>query len=81
MAFGLPVITRPVGGLKDFFENDKMGYMIENLDPKEYAAQIEQLIKDVYKANEISDYNKQYAKKHFMASKIAPLIERKLKEL
>ena len=37
MAFGLPVITRPVGGLVDFFEDDKMGYMIESFDPKAYA--------------------------------------------
>ena len=26
--------TRPVGGLVDFFENGKMGYMIESLEPK-----------------------------------------------
>lgn len=30
MAFGLPVITRPVGGLKDFFENVKMGFITES---------------------------------------------------
>ncbi len=45
MAFGLPVITSPVGGLVDFFENGKMGYMIENLNPADYAEKIEFLIK------------------------------------
>jgi glycosyltransferase involved in cell wall biosynthesis len=37
MAFGLPVITRPVGGLIDFFENEKMGYMIESLEPEDFV--------------------------------------------
>lgn len=75
MAFGLPVITRPVGGLLDFFENDKMGYMIETLNPRDYAEKIEILIKDINKTNSISSYNMQYAKGHFMASIIAPRLE------
>ena len=49
MAFGIPVITRPVGGLVDFFENGKMGYMIESLEPKDYAEKIELLINDLEK--------------------------------
>ena len=32
MAFGLPVITRPVGGLVDFFVNGQMGEMIDSFD-------------------------------------------------
>ncbi|MBN1186140.1 MAG: glycosyltransferase family 4 protein [Bacteroidales bacterium] len=75
MAFGLPVITRPVGGLKDFFENDKMGYMLESLEPNDYAECIERLINNTDKVKEISEYNKQYAKEHFMASKIAQYLE------
>jgi len=81
MAFGLPVITRPVGGLVDFFENDKMGYMIESLNPEEYAVKIEILINNVEKANQISRYNTKYAKEHFMASKIAPELEKIIEEL
>lgn len=76
MAFGLPVITRPVGGLKDFFENDKMGYILESLAPKDYAAIIEHLINNPDKVREISEYNREYAKEHFMASKIAQDLER-----
>lgn len=75
MAFGLPVITRPVGGLVDFFENDKMGYLIESLNPKEYAEKIELLVNDIDKVNRISNYNIQYAREHFLASKIAKQIE------
>lgn len=75
MAFGLPVITRPVGGLVDFFENGKMGYLIESLDPQDYAEKIELLISDIDKANMISSYNMRYAKEHFMASEVAKQLE------
>lgn len=75
MAFGLTVITRPVGGLVDFFENDKMGYMIESLDAKDYAEKIEYLINNIEKANEISKYNMKYAKNHFIAPKVAKRLE------
>ncbi len=81
MAFGLPVITRPVGGLVDFFENSKMGYMIESLNPEDYAEKIELLIKDIKKTNKISEYNAKYAKEHFLASKVAPELERTLNAL
>jgi len=75
MAFGLPVITRPVGGLVDFFENDKMGYMIESLDAKGYSDKIEYLINNIEKTNEISKYNMEYARQHFMATKVAKQLE------
>jgi len=79
MAFGLPVITRPVGGLIDFFKNEKMGYMIESLEPDKYADKIEILIKNIKKTQEISSYNKAYAMKHFMASNVAKQLEGILK--
>lgn len=75
MAFGLPVISRPVGGLCDFFENSKMGYLIESLDPQEYAAEIEKILNNPAKVKAISLYNHEYAKKHFLASSVAKNIE------
>jgi glycosyltransferase involved in cell wall biosynthesis len=81
MAFGLPVITRPVGGLKDFFENNKMGYLIESLEPEDYAQHIESLINDINLAKRMSEYNKKYAKEHFLASKVAQKLELILKTL
>lgn len=76
MAFGLPIISRPVGGLVDFFEEDKMGYLIESLDPNEYADKIVQLLENNQKIKEIGNYNHVYAKKHFMASKVALEIQK-----
>ena len=71
MAFGLPIISRPVGGLVDFFEKDKMGYLIESFQPEEYAEKIMILLENLEKCKEIGKYNHEYAKKHFLASKVA----------
>jgi len=81
MAFGLPVITRPVGGLKDFFENNKMGFAIESFDPEDYVQHIEMLINDIGLAQRMSEYNKKYAKEHFLASRIAERLESVLRSI
>jgi glycosyltransferase involved in cell wall biosynthesis len=81
MAFGLPVITRPVGGLVDFFENDKMGYLIESLNPLDYAQKIDLLINDIEKANAIANYNMEYAHEYFLASKVARQLEKILSKI
>ena len=81
MAFGLPIISRPIGGLVDFFEEDKMGYLIESLQPEEYAYKIIHLLENPSKCEEIGKYNHEYAKENFMASKVALKIEKHLSEL
>jgi glycosyltransferase involved in cell wall biosynthesis len=75
MAFGLPVLTRPVGGLVDFFENGKMGEMVESLEPVDFANSIEQYINNHELVKTISLYNYMYSKEHFMASKVAKKLE------
>ncbi len=75
MAFGLPVITRPVGGLKDFFENGKMGFITRSKDPNVFADLIEKLILNKELRYRIALYNHQYAKEHFIASNVAKRIE------
>jgi len=75
MAFGLPVITRPVGGIKDFFEDGKMGYVTESKDPKVFAELIQKLLDNPEKLRAISEYNHKYAKEHFLASKVAKKLE------
>lgn len=80
MAFGLPIISRPVGGLVDFFEEDKMGYLIKSFSPQEYAEKIIYLLNNDKKCREIGKYNNEYAEAHFMASKVAFNIEKILKD-
>jgi glycosyltransferase involved in cell wall biosynthesis len=75
MAFGLPVITRPVGGLIDFFENENMGYLIDSLNPDDFAQKIIYLLENPDKINEIGKYNYRYAQQNFMASKVAKKME------
>ena len=80
MAFGLPVFTRNVGGLVDFFENGKMGYITDSLDPMDFANAMIPYIEDVEFTRKVSIYNAEYAKKHFMASSVARYIEKTIKK-
>ncbi|MFN3554348.1 MAG: glycosyltransferase family 4 protein [Bacteroidales bacterium] len=76
MAFGLPIVTRPVGGLMDFFEDNKMGFTSESKDPAAFIGLIEQLIEDSQLCHEISNFNAEYARKHFMATSVAKRLEK-----
>lgn len=71
MAFGLPIISRPVGGINDFFKDGEMGYLLESLSPEDYAQQIQFLIDNPTIVQKIASYNNSYAKEHFFASKVA----------
>ena len=79
MAFGLPVITRPVGGLSDILKNDLMGYTTKSLNPENFARRIELLIKSPEECLKMSQFNYQYAKDHFMASEVAKYMEKQIK--
>ena len=76
MAFGLPVVTRPVGGIKDFFENGKHGFLTNNKDPKILAELMEKILKNDHLFKSISLYNHQFVKKNFMASKVAEKLKK-----
>lgn len=79
MAFGLPIITRPVGGVNDFFVEGKMGYLLESLQAEDFAEKIQYLIDQPDVAKQISRTNYEYANEHFMASAIAKKIEKDIK--
>ena len=78
MAFGLPVITRPVGGLQDFFVDGKMGRLIDSLDPNDFASVIMDYIQSPIDVKRISLFNHEYALEHFMASIVAKKLENEL---
>ncbi len=71
MAFGLPIIASNVGGLKDFFVEDKMGILINSFEPSEYSSAIEKFIKDEQFYKTVSYFNYKYANDNFLASKVA----------
>lgn len=76
MAFGLPVITRPMGGVRDFFIDRQMGRLTESLDPADYAAMIKHMIEHPRETERMSVVNHEYAAGRFLASKVAESIER-----
>lgn len=80
MAFGLAIITRPVGGLTDIFENYKMGFISDSLDPEVFSIEIEKLYNQ-RKIKEIGFFNNFYAKNNFLASKVANQLETSLQNL
>ena len=75
MAFGLPVVTRPVGGLVDFFENGKMGEMVDSFETEDFVPMVEKYLNDKELTKQVSAYNHEYAKKHFLASRVALRLE------
>lgn len=80
MAFGLPIISRPVGGLCDFFVNGEMGELVDSLEPHDFADSLEKFIqKKESDIKIISQHNHTYATKHFLASSVAKQIENELK--
>jgi len=70
LLYGLPVITRPIGGVPDVIENNKHGFVTESLDPNIYAGMIEQLCSnsDLYSA--ISFNNIKLASEHILPDKV-----------
>jgi len=76
MAFGLPVVTRPVGGIADFFENEKHGFVTTSKEPQTIANLIERLFVDRQLYERISFCNYKYAQSNFLASSAARRLER-----
>ena len=75
MAFGLPIVTRPVGALKDFFEDGKHGFITESRSPEILASLLEKLISNKKLRHDISNYNFHYARTRFLASKVSKRLE------
>jgi glycosyltransferase involved in cell wall biosynthesis len=76
MAYGLPVVTRSVGGVVDFFENGTNGFISQSLSPCILANHIETLLEDKKLYKTISLHNYQYAQSHFLASRAALRLEK-----
>ena len=68
MCFGLPVVTRAAGGLKDLFERTVFGCMTESKDAVIIAEKVEQLICDTDLYARIAWNNYMYSRNHFLAS-------------
>ena len=81
MLFGLPIITTKVGGLKRFFQEDKMGYFIEPKSSKSIEDAILKILKNRTILEEMSHFNYHYAQKYLTNDVVAQNLSKHLKEL
>lgn len=73
MAFGQIVITRPVGGIKDFFTSD-MGYLANSLESDDFYEVLDECM-NIDKIKKIGTYNHYYAVKNFRAAIVSNTLE------
>jgi glycosyltransferase involved in cell wall biosynthesis len=71
MALGLPVITRPMGGLRDFFLDGEHGYLMDEIDPSTVASFIRKLAVDEDLWRKMSSAAHRYAASRFLGSQVA----------
>lgn len=71
MSFSMPIITCPVGGLKDIFIDGDMGFLVEPKNPEAVAASLRDLLLKPWRMVEIGRNNARYADTHFKASVVA----------
>jgi glycosyltransferase involved in cell wall biosynthesis len=65
MAVGLPIVTTRVGGINDFFIEDRMGSFIEKKDVQSIVNKVEYLYLNKNLRQQISNINIDYASKTF----------------
>lgn len=75
MAFGIPVVTTNVGGLRDFFIDKKNGYIVSENNPQILSEKIKELIVDKELLLEISRNNFLIAGEKFYSSKVVKRLE------
>lgn len=79
MGFGHVIITRPVGGIKDFFTNE-MGYITESLNPDDFYKILKGCLNSGV-IKEKGEYNSEYVKKYFVASRVVKSLEKYFEEI
>lgn len=81
MAFGMPVITTNMGGLKEFFKNEEMGYLIKPKNIKELTNGLEKLITDKDKISQFAKFNFAFAKKELLNTVVSDKIYKHIEEV
>ena len=81
MAFGLPIITSSVGGLKDFFQDGEMGYFVEPKNSKQLEGKLNLLLSDKNQMAEMGMYNFNYAHNNLISPMVAKRLYSHIEEL
>jgi len=75
MAFGIPIITRPVGGIPDYFIEGENGYYVQSRDTKCLLMLLKKVVSDEETLVRIAKNNYNFAKKHFLSSIVAKRLD------
>lgn len=75
MASGKSVVTTDIGGIKDFFEDGRMGLKVKSKDPIDLEQKIEKLLSHPELMERIGAYNTVYAKERFSAKLVCQRLE------
>lgn len=81
MAFGMPIITTTSGGLKDFFQDGKMGYFVDSKDHVQLKDKMAILLSNREKLLKMGLYNYRYAHENLLSSVVAQRLYDHIKEL
>ncbi len=76
MAFGLPIVTRNVGGVSDIFEDGENGFITDSLDPEVLSELLLKLLKDKRLMKKIAAQNYNQAQEHYLTSKVVQRLEK-----
>jgi len=77
MAFGLTIITRPVGGIPDFF-NSNMGFLIDSLLPEDFSSAMNMIVNDKGLKVKVAQYNHKYVIENVTSDIVSQTIMSKL---
>lgn len=67
MAFGIPVVTAKVGGLRDFFQEGKMGLFCEPGSTDSLTTTLDQMLTDEKRMAQMAAFNYNFAKDTLMS--------------
>ncbi len=81
MAVGLPIVTRSVGGLRDFFASRTHGFITDSKDPIVFTGFLKELITNPALYKQVSLNNYHYSQEHFLASRAAARLQEIYKEV
>ncbi len=76
MACGLSVVTTDVGGIKDFFQPQKMGLFVRPADTDDLERQLDTLLSSPEFLAKTRAYNATYAREHFTPELVSGRLER-----
>ena len=61
----------PRSGIRDFFEDGRMGYAIDSSDPGDYTELLDRLVSYPELCATMGQYNREFARQRFAASVVA----------